>query len=122
MFNFPRFTAQFAQDVANAINIILPTKRSKDILRPMGAKATALADAQEDIMKQLLDDDDMPKIRIEDLINETLSSSKHSLSLLAESEVAQVMMTPPAIDYSVLKPLIFTGIRGLYREEGTTCH
>ena len=94
-FNFPRFTAQFATEVANAPSIILPTKKRKELLRAGGGRRTDVQgeNGDEDLMKQILADgaeDDIPKIRIEDLVNETLASGKHSLSLLTESEVAQV--------------------------------
>ena len=50
-------------------------------------------DEGDDALRQLMGgdgEDDIPKVRIEDLVNEMLSTGKHSLSLLTESEVAQV--------------------------------
>ena len=47
---------------------------------------------EDEALRQMLGDadDDAPKVRIEDLVNETLAAGKHSLSLLTETEVAQV--------------------------------
>eukprot|EP01036_Dinobryon_divergens_P028379 gene28380-37312_t len=90
--NFPRFTSQFAADVSNAPSIILAAKKRKDTLL-RSTRATGGGEEEEDALRQLMGDgeDEVPKVRIEDLVNEMLSASKHSLSLLTESEVAQAL-------------------------------
>ena len=52
----------------------------------------ACREDEDDALRQLMGDgeDEIPKVRIEDLVNEMLTAGKHSLSLLTESEVAQV--------------------------------
>jgi double-strand break repair protein MRE11 len=100
--NHQRFGSQFIGQVANPGEILLLVKKRKEIIRTPG-DSTRITTAQGEL-RQLLaegadEEDAINRIRIEDLVNETLSNSKYSLSLLAESEMAQ------ALDDYIIKKL-----------------
>lgn len=88
--NQQRFGAQYVGEVANPSDILLLAKKRKEIQRAterqqgVGGAAdwrAVLADGAEE---------EIHKIKIEDLVNEMLVGSRHSLSLMAETEMAQV--------------------------------
>jgi double-strand break repair protein MRE11 len=94
--NQQRFGAQFVGEVANPADVLLFAKKRA----PAANRATegALSSRQhaavtKDDLKKIISEgaeDEINKIKIEDLVNETLTNSNHTLSLLAESEMAQV--------------------------------
>jgi hypothetical protein len=89
--NHQRFGSQFVGEVANAGDILLMTKKRKD---PGIKGAKELTTTVQGELRQLLaegEEDEINRIRIEDLVNETLANSKHSLSILSEGEMAQVI-------------------------------
>lgn len=100
--NQQRFGAQFVGEVANPNEILLFAKKRRDVPLHMrvadGASATRMrsADGQGsgggDVWQILADgaEEEIHKIKIEDLVNETLANSKNSLTLLTEMEMAQV--------------------------------
>jgi double-strand break repair protein MRE11 len=87
--NHQRFGSQFVGEVANPSDILLLVKRKREGQRGTGdAHRTA-----QNELKQLLDEgieEEIHRIKIEDLVGEALANSKNSLSLLVEEEMAQV--------------------------------
>ena len=91
--NQQRFGSYFMNEIANPADIILFIKKRKEIIHFNSNNEKKIKNsAHEDFQKILAEgeDDQMSKIKIEDLVNETLASSNHTLSLLAETEMAQV--------------------------------
>ena len=88
--NHQRFGAQFAGDVANPTEVLLLTKKRKEIIRPNGEKVPHTAQGELQMLIAEGAEDEIHKIKIEDLVNETLAASKHSLTLLAETDLAKV--------------------------------
>lgn len=93
--NQQRFGAHFVGDVANPADVLLFAKKRKETASyraTEGQLSNRTHSAQEDIKKMLAEgmDEEINKIKIEDLVNETLAASNHTLNLLAEAEMAQV--------------------------------
>lgn len=96
--NQQRFGANFMGEVANPADVLLFAKKRKETsMRATEGKLSSRShvgggSAQEDFKKILAEgaEDEISKIKIEDLVNETLSLSNHTLALLAETEMAQV--------------------------------
>ena len=91
--NQQRFGSYFMNEIANPADIILFIKKRKEIIHFNSNNEKKIKNsAHEDFQKILAEgeDDQMSKIKIEDLVNETLASSNHTLSLLGETEMAQV--------------------------------
>jgi hypothetical protein len=100
--NHQRFGSQFIGQVANPGEILLLVKKRKEVIRGPGdpMKVTTAQGELRQLLAEGADEEDaINRIRIEDLVNETLSNSKYSLSLLAESEMAQ------ALDDYIIKKL-----------------
>lgn len=94
--NQQRFGAHFVGEVANPADVLLFAKKRKEtsLRATEGKLSNRTHAAQEDFKKILAEgaEDEINKIKIEDLVNETLAASNHTLSLLAEAEMAQVGM------------------------------
>ena len=92
--NQQRFGAHFVGEVANPADVLLFAKKRKEMSfrATEGQLSNRAHSAQEDLKKILAEgmDDEINKIKIEDLVNETLAASNHTLNLLAEAEMAQV--------------------------------
>lgn len=93
--NQQRFGAHFVGEVANPGDVLLCAKKRKEgNFRATEGKLSGRthAGAQEDFKKILAEgaEEELNKIKIEDLVNETLATSNHTLALLAETEMAQV--------------------------------
>ena len=94
--NQQRFGAHFVGEVANPADVLLFAKKRKETSnRATEGAMSNRTHAGEDLKKILAEggEDEINKIKIEDLVNETLATSNHTLSLLAETEMAQVRMT-----------------------------
>jgi double-strand break repair protein MRE11 len=93
--NQQRFGAHFVGEVANPADVLLfAKKRKENNQRATEGKLSnrTHVGAQEDFKRIMAEgvEDEINKIKIEDLVNETLMMSNHTLSLLAETEMAQV--------------------------------
>lgn len=97
--NQQRFGAQFIGEVANPNDILLMSKKKREVHRAAagggaeGAGGRNSGSKAEDWKAILAEgaEEEMNKIRIEDLVNETLTNNKNQLSLLAEGEMAQAL-------------------------------
>eukprot|EP01039_Chlorochromonas_danica_P003315 gene3315-3636_t len=88
--NHQRFGSQYLGDVANPAEILLLTKKRKEINR----SNFETREAVKNELRQLIEEgaeEEVHRIKIEDLVNEALSGGKNALSILAESEMAQAM-------------------------------
>ena len=100
-----RFGSQFVGSIANPSDLLLFSKKKRDLLNPnnegnignTGRKSSnimkGMNNASDDVLRLLengqggdLDE----QIKVEDLVNETLATSNRSLSVLVEEEIAQV--------------------------------
>lgn len=114
--NHQRFGSQYVAEVANPADILLLTKKRKEPARRdnqprHGELRQLLAEGEED---------EINRIKIEDLVNETLSNSRYSLSILTENEMAQV--TNCFSLCSILKQIVVKGIRRLHCKKASECH
>lgn len=109
--NHQRFGSQFNGDVANPSEVLLLTKKRKEILRPGGDRGAHTAQGELQMLIAEGAEDEIHKIKIEDLVNETLAASKHSLTLLAETELAKVkfrsIIPPSLVMYVCIYVFIF---------------
>lgn len=94
--NQQRFGTHFVGEVANPADVLLFAKKRKEgnFRATEGKLSSRTHVGQEDIKKILAEgaEDEINKIKIEDLVNETLANSNHTLALLAETEMAQVLL------------------------------
>ena len=108
--NHQRFGAQFVGEVANAADVLLLAKKRKEVHRLTAAERAASAAANAGVGGAAMDgrdagsaqmahlqqmiaegaEEEIQKIRIEDLVNETLLNSRNSLGLLVEAHMAEV--------------------------------
>jgi hypothetical protein len=118
--NHQRFGSQFFREVANAVDVILLAKKRKEVLRAVergvigGAAAgrnnlaagggSTLTNTRLDLQQMLTEggEDEIHKIRIDDLVSETLANNRKSLSLLVESDMAQVLLGAGLVKYTRL--------------------
>jgi double-strand break repair protein MRE11 len=98
--NQQRFGAQFVGDVANPSDILVFTKKKEKFTR---ARATEIPHGRMQEILETGEEEEINKIRIEDLIEETLGSSTKKLSLFPIGEITQALedfvdkMNPNAI-------------------------
>lgn len=91
-----RFGALFIGEVANPADMLLLAKR-KQLHRSTTVQSATSADANPGAYYRLQQlfaegvEDEIQKIKIEDLVKETLMNSKNNLRLLAETEMAQAL-------------------------------
>lgn len=91
--NHQRFGAQFVGEVANPAEILLLTRKRQETVRRVGNTGNGDQSAHKKLRLLIAEgaEDEINRIRIEDLVNETLANSKYSLSVLTESEMAQAL-------------------------------
>lgn len=111
--NHQRFGSQYVGEVANPADILLLTKKRKE-----PARAKDVQSRQGELRQLLVDgeEDEINRIKIEDLVNETLSNSRYSLSILSENEMAQVSNLFACFYIEIT---LIIGIGRLYSEEVT---
>lgn len=88
--NHQRFGGQFINEVSNPSELILLSKKRKDYFKPGDTNNNSI----QGELRQLIaegDEEEIYKIKIEDLVNETLASNRNSLSILAETDMAKVI-------------------------------
>lgn len=87
--NHQRFGAQFIGEVANPAEVLLLTRKRQEVVR----KTIDNISAQGELRQLLAEgaEEEIHRIRIEDLVNETLANSKYSLSILTENDMAQAL-------------------------------
>lgn len=87
--NQQRFGAQYVGAVANPNEILLLARKRKEYGRVLDANQ----DKKEDIRQIFAAgvEEEINKIKIEDLVKDALSTNRNSLSLLLEDEMAQVI-------------------------------
>lgn len=111
--NQQRFGTHFVGEVANPADVLLFAKKRKEgNFRATEGKLSSRTHAnQEDIKKILAEgaEDEINKIKIEDLVNETLANSNHTLALLAETEMAQVR-----IIFARLRTFLYVSLMNFY--------
>jgi double-strand break repair protein MRE11 len=112
--NHQRFGSQFFREVANAVDVILLAKKRKEVLRAVergviggaaaGRNNLAAAGGGLDLQQMFAEggEDEIHKIRIDDLVSETLANNRKSLSLLVESDMAQVLLGAGLVKYTRL--------------------
>lgn len=86
--NQQRFGSQYVGAVANPSEILLLAKKRKDYGRTIEANKDT-----KDEIRQIFAagvEEEISKIKIEDLVKDALSTNRNSLSLLLEDEMAQV--------------------------------
>lgn len=93
--NHQRFGSQFVADVANPTEILLLSKKRKEMLRVAGQPGNGGGDhtAQGELRMLIAEgaEEEIHKIKIEDLVNETLANGKSQLSILSEAEMAKAL-------------------------------